>query len=85
MSRLFSLLCAIGWCALPAAAQRQLGELRLQVADPTGAALTASVELVSQAVQFRKDFPNGHGRPVDDSFCDNWKDDKRAFARAIAL
>src|ERR1700731_3223486 len=56
MTRFISVWCAIVALAIPAAAQRQFGELRLQVVDPTGAGISASVELVSQAVQFRKEF-----------------------------
>ena len=56
MKRFVSLWCAIAAAALPGAAQRQFGELRLQVVDPTGAGISASAELVSQAVQFQKKF-----------------------------
>ena len=45
--------------ALPLLAQRQAGELRLQVVDSTGAALPASGELVGQATQVRKTFTTG--------------------------
>jgi hypothetical protein len=56
VKRFISLWCAIAAAAITGAAQRQFGELRLQVVDPTGAGISASAELVSQAVQFRKEF-----------------------------
>jgi hypothetical protein len=56
VKRFVSLWCAIAALAMTGAAQRQFGELRLQVVDPTGAGISASAELVSQAVQFRKEF-----------------------------
>jgi hypothetical protein len=50
---------------LPAAAQRDRGELRIEVHDPQGAALTATGELVSVANQFRLSFQVGEdGRYV---------------------
>lgn len=58
VTRVIVLVCAI-FIALPLGAQRRLGELRLQVVDPTGAGISASAELVSQAVQFRKDLSIG--------------------------
>jgi hypothetical protein len=58
VTRVYVLVCAI-LLTLPLGAQRQLGELRLQVVDPTGAGIAASAELVSQAVQFRKTFSIG--------------------------
>src|SRR5579871_660882 len=45
--------------ALSAWAQRQAGELRLHVVDPTGAPLPASGELVGQATQVHKQFSIG--------------------------
>lgn len=45
--------------ACPLMAQRQGGELRLQVSDPTGAPLPASVDLVGQATQVHKQFALG--------------------------
>lgn len=42
--------------ALPAAAQRELGELRLEVKDQQGAGVEAAVELISDANQVRRNF-----------------------------
>src|SRR5579871_1615534 len=53
--RLFCVLLAV-W---PLWAQRQAGELRLQVVDPTGAPLPASGELLGQATQVRRQFSAG--------------------------
>lgn len=43
-------------CALTLQAQRERGELRIDVRDPQGAAVTASVELSSDATQLRREF-----------------------------
>ncbi len=51
-------LCAIS-LALPAAAQRERGELQIDVHDPKGAALGASGELVSEVNQFHLSFTVG--------------------------
>ena len=53
--RLLSVLLAV-W---PLWAQRQAGELRLQVVDPSGAPLPASGELLGQATQVRRQFSVG--------------------------
>jgi len=45
--------------ALPAAAQRDRGELQVEVRDPQGATLSASGELVSEGNQFHLDFTIG--------------------------
>jgi hypothetical protein len=50
--------CAL-FCALPAAAQRDRGELQIEVRDPQGAALNASGELVSEGNQFHLIFAVG--------------------------
>src|SRR5580704_581298 len=42
--------------ALPMLAQSNTGELRLTVADPSGLGLKSSVELVSEANQYRSAF-----------------------------
>ncbi|HEX4643466.1 MAG TPA: TonB-dependent receptor, partial [Candidatus Acidoferrales bacterium] len=52
------LLCAVLF-ALPAAAQRERGELQLDVRDPQGAALAATGELVSEVNQFHLSFTVG--------------------------
>src|SRR5579864_9448071 len=61
VKRFVSLWCAIAATAISGSAQRQFGELHLQVVDPTGAGISASAELVSQAVQFRKEFSTDPG------------------------
>ena len=45
--------------ALPAAAQRDRGELQIEVHDPQGATLSASGELISEGNQFHLDFTIG--------------------------
>ncbi len=50
------LLGLVLFCALTATAQRELGELQLEVQDSQGAAVAASVELVSEANQVRRSF-----------------------------
>ncbi len=45
--------------ALPAAAQRDRGELQIEVHDPQGATLSASGELISEGNQFHLDFMIG--------------------------
>ncbi len=59
MSRRPWRLIILAMFALTAWAQRQSGELRLQVVDSTGAPLSASGELVGQATQVRKQFSTG--------------------------
>jgi len=58
-SRFVGLLVVLGACALPAAAQRDRGELQIEVHDPQGATLTASGELVSEGNQFHLNFQIG--------------------------
>ena len=52
------LSCAL-FCVLPAAAQRDRGELQIEVRDPQGAALNGSGQLVSEGNQFRLNFTVG--------------------------
>src|SRR5579863_7426192 len=52
----FTCLC---FFALPALAQRDRGELRIEVRDPQGATLSASGQLVSDGNQFHLDFAIG--------------------------
>src|SRR5215813_4793403 len=59
MKRLSGLVCAIIAATLPVCAQRQLGELRIQVVDGTGAPIAASGELLNQSAQYRKEFTTG--------------------------
>lgn len=65
-------LTACVWLfALPAAAQRDRGELQIDVHDPQGATLTASGELVSEGNQFHLNFevgPDGHYAAQDLAF-----------------
>lgn len=56
MTRLSSILLLLALAGPIACAQRERGELRLEVRDPSGAALAARGELVSQASQFARDF-----------------------------
>ncbi len=49
-------LAALLAAALPALCQSNTGELRLTVADPSGSGLKSTVELVSQANQYRSTF-----------------------------
>jgi hypothetical protein len=57
--RIVGLLGCLWFCAQPAAAQRDRGELQIEVHDPQGAALNASGELVSEGNQFHLDFTVG--------------------------
>lgn len=54
-----SRLAAVILIAIPLAAQRQSGELRLRVVDSTHAPLPASGELVGEATQVRRQFTTG--------------------------
>ncbi|HEY3836082.1 MAG TPA: TonB-dependent receptor [Bryobacteraceae bacterium] len=47
------------FCTIPLLAQTEAGELRVAVTDPTGLPLPASVELVSEANQFRRSYQCG--------------------------
>src|SRR5271169_1188526 len=57
--RIIGLVACVWFLALPAAAQRDRGELQIEVRDPQGAVLSASGELVSQGNQFHLDFTVG--------------------------
>jgi hypothetical protein len=54
--RILGALGCVGLFALPAAAQRDRGELQIEVHDPQGAVLSASGELVSEGNQFHLNF-----------------------------
>ena len=57
--RIFGLLCCVWFLALPAAAQRDRGELQIELHDPQGATLSASGELISEGNQFHLNFTIG--------------------------
>ena len=57
--RIIGLVACVWFFALPAAAQRDRGELQIEVHDPQGAVLSASGELVSEGNQFHLDFTVG--------------------------
>ncbi|HLJ23777.1 MAG TPA: TonB-dependent receptor [Candidatus Acidoferrales bacterium] len=57
--QIVGLLGCIGLCISPAAAQRDRGELQIEVHDPQGAVLSASGELVSEVNQFHLNFTVG--------------------------
>lgn len=57
--RIFGLMFCVWFFALPAAAQRDRGELQIEVHDPQGATLSASGELISEGNQFHLDFAIG--------------------------
>jgi hypothetical protein len=57
--RIFGALCCVWFFALPVAAQRDRGELQIEVHDPQGATLTASGELISEGNQFHLNFTVG--------------------------
>src|SRR5262245_55814492 len=50
------LLCALAFSAGPGCAQRERGELRLEVRDPQGRTVSASGTLVSEANQIHREF-----------------------------
>jgi hypothetical protein len=52
-------VCCVWFFALPAAAQRDRGELQIDVRDPQGATLSASGELLSEGNQFHLNFTVG--------------------------
>jgi hypothetical protein len=58
--RIIGLLSCVWFCALSAAAQRDRGELQIEVRDPQGATLSASGELVSEGNQFHLNFTVGN-------------------------
>jgi hypothetical protein len=57
--RTIGVLSCVGLLALPARAQRDRGELQIEVRDPQGATLGASGELVSEGNQFHLNFTVG--------------------------
>src|SRR5260221_2727948 len=57
--RIIGLISCVWFSALPAAAQRDRGELQIEVHDPQGAILNASGELVSEGNQFHLNFTIG--------------------------
>src|ERR1700722_16465902 len=57
--RIIGLMGCVWFFALPAVAQRDRGELQIEVHDPQGAVLSASGELISQGNQFHLDFTVG--------------------------
>lgn len=57
--RTIGVLICVWFFALPAAAQRDRGELQIEVLDPQGAALSASGELISEGNQFHLNFAVG--------------------------
>ena len=59
------LLALVFVCALPLFAQSNSGELRLKVTDPTGLAVKTSVQIVSQANQYRNTLTTSEQGLVD--------------------
>jgi hypothetical protein len=57
--RIIGAVCCVWFFALPAAAQRDRGELQIDVRDPQGATLNASGELLSEGNQFHLSFTVG--------------------------
>src|ERR1700692_2591276 len=57
--RIISFLGSVLLITMPAAAQRDRGELQIEVRDPQGAVLGASGELISEGNQFHLDFTVG--------------------------
>ena len=57
--RIIDLMACVWFFALPAAAQRDRGELQIEVRDPQGATLSASGELISEGNQFHLTFTIG--------------------------
>jgi len=57
--RIIGLMVCAWLLALPAAAQRDRGELQIDVRDPQGATLSASGEIISQGNQFHLSFTIG--------------------------
>src|ERR1700692_3095730 len=58
--RIISFLGSVLLITMPAAAQRDRGELQIEVRDPQGAVLGASGELISEGNQFHLDFTIGN-------------------------
>ena len=61
LSGVASFFALILFVAAPLSAQRERGELRIEVQDPKGGPLAASVELVSEANQVRRSFVTDPG------------------------
>src|SRR2546425_1810010 len=59
--RAIGILAVFFLCALNARAQRVRGELRLEVHDPHGAAVSPAGELISEANGIRRTFVAGAG------------------------
>ena len=57
--RIIGLMAGVWFLALPAAAQRDRGELQIEVRDPQGATLSASGEIISEGNQFHLSFTVG--------------------------
>jgi hypothetical protein len=57
--RIIGLMACVWFFALPAAAQRDRGELQIDVRDPQGATLSASGEIISEGNQFHLSFTIG--------------------------
>src|SRR3984957_1749064 len=57
--RIIGLLSCVWFFARPAAAQRDRGELQIEVRDPQGATLSAAGELISEGNQFQLSFTIG--------------------------
>jgi hypothetical protein len=57
--RIVGLMACVWFFALPAAAQRDRGELQIDVRDPQGATLSASGEIISEGNQFHLSFTIG--------------------------
>ena len=60
MKRFIGIVGLISLFAVPAAAQRDTGELQIEVHDQQGAALAAAGELVSEGNQFHLNFQVGN-------------------------
>ena len=57
--RIIGLMACVWFLALPAAAERDRGELQIEVRDPQGATLSASAEIISEGNQFHLSFTIG--------------------------
>src|SRR5580704_8037370 len=57
--RIIGLMACVWFLALPAAAERDRGELQIEVRDPQGATLSASGEIISEGNQFHLSFTIG--------------------------
>ncbi len=59
------LLAFFFFCALPLYCQTNTGELRLKVNDPSGLAVKATVQIISEANQYRKTLPTNDQGSLD--------------------